>query len=812
MITDFSAPRRVFGALGVMLLATLLAGPPAASARQLQDERARVIAGRVLGTDGTPLPGANVAIPALQRGVATGADGRFRLADLPAQRVELVVSFVGFVTEQREVDLAAHDAVGAEALTIRLAPAQIEADEIVVTSQGHADLLTRGARSIAVLDAEDLADIRGQTLGAALAELPGVTTQTTGPSLAKPVVRGLTGSRVTVVNGGVAQEGQQWGREHAPEIDPFAPVQIEVIKGASSVEYGAGAIGGVIRLVPLPLPQRPGVGGELLANGFSNNRQAAGSVMVEGTTRGPWAARVQVSARGAGDSRTPGYVLGNTAFREASAHATLGYRRGRLALEASARHFGTTLGLFTGAHISNLADLMRAIERGEPAVEHTFGYGIDAPKQEITHDVGSLRARYRLPSGGLFEATYAAQRNHRQEFDKHRGSTGKPAFDLVLITQSLEAAWTRRPGAFAGGEAFVRAGVSGMTQGNENIAVGKLLPNFRALTGGGFAHATLVRGGWTWEAGGRYDARHVTAYPSDSGTERGFRRATHTYGSLSGVAGALWRMGPGWSLAANIGTGWRPPGVSELYSSGVHHGTAQVEVGDATLGPERSVDVSATLRHAGGEAARPRVQMEVSAFANRIDGYLFLRAEPEPTVTIRGVFPTFYHDQTDALLAGVDGSLVSWVAPWMRVGASLSVVRGTDREATHAAARPLADMPSDRLRLSARFERGQFGFLGHPHIDIEGVLVREQTRVPDAFAYAPPPPGYALLHLHLRTDVRLGALTRQHPAHVSLSVENVFDTAHRDYLSRLRFFADDPGRSIVLRVTVPFGARPPLAD
>jgi iron complex outermembrane receptor protein len=344
-----------------------------------------------------------------------------------------------------------------------------------------------------------------------------------------------------------------------------------------------------------------------------------------------------------------------------------------------------------------------------------------------------------------------------------------------------------------------------MNQGNENTASGYLIPNFRALTGGAFTHATAVRGGWTLEAGARYDYRWMRAWPYDRGA-RDFVAEVHQFQSLSGTAGLAWRFAEGWSLAGNVGTGWRPPGVNELYSNGVHHGTAQVEIGDPGLGPERSLDASLTLRR-GSE----RVQAEVSAFANRIDGFLFLRPTERPTVTIRGVYPTFFYDQTDARLAGVDGSAVAWVAPWLRLGASLSLVRGVDLDAPTGALRPLVNMPSDRARLTARLGQDRLRLpgltLGDPHLDLEVQLVREQTRVPDAFDYAPPPPGYQLVHLHLRFDVP--GPSADHPAHISLSAENLFDARYRDYLSRFRYFVDDPGRTFVLRLTVPFGQRDP---
>ena len=80
--------------------------------------------------------------------------------------------------------------------------------------------------------------------------------------MSKPAIRGMQGDRIVIMNNGVRQEGQQWGSEHAPEVDPYLASRLTVIKGASSVRYGANAMGGVVLVEPWPLPTAPGMAGE----------------------------------------------------------------------------------------------------------------------------------------------------------------------------------------------------------------------------------------------------------------------------------------------------------------------------------------------------------------------------------------------------------------------------------------------------------------------------------------------------------------------------------------------------------------------
>ncbi len=747
----------------------------------------QTLRGSVETEDGQGLALVNVYIAALDLGTVTDEEGLYRIENVPLGTHDVRFTFVGFVTQTRTVRVGE----GETLLEVVLRPGVVETEEVRVVAEHDASAaLVISSLSVSVLDPQALEDLRGQTLGETLATLPGVTTLSTGPSIAKPVIRGLHSQRLVLLNAGVPQEGQQWGGEHAPEIDPFSPVRIDVVKGAAGVEYGVGAIGGVIRIEPRPLPETARMAGEVALNGFSNNRQGAGSLLLEGRSRAvsQLAWRVQGSFRKAGDTHAPDYTIGNSAFSEQNASLALEYHESRWGVDVYASRFATELGIYRGAHINNIADLMRAIERGEPRVDYDFGYSTGPPKQNIVHYLATVKTHYNTPSGDRFILSYGVQDNRRKEFDAHRGADAKAAFNLGLATHTLDLKLQHRPiGSF-----FGRLGVSGMNQANRNAASGFLIPNFRALTSGAFLHETMVRGRWTADLGVRYDYRWQRAWPYDR-SAREFVATERTYQSMSGVLGMIYRWERPWSLALNIGTGWRPPGVNELYSNGVHHGTAQFEIGNPDLVPERSVDVNLTLRHEG-----PRTSLEVSAFQNHIDDFIYSFPQPEPTVTIRGVYPTFIYQQTEARLRGIDGSIRVQPLPWLELGVQGSWLHSYDL--TQDA--PLFGMPSNRLRTSAQIELPAIGALSHQHLELELTSVARQDRVPENVDYAPPPDGYQLVNLTYRTEWQVnGAEIR-----ASLGVQNAFNTAYRDYLSRFRYFIDEPGRSVVFRLLVPLAS------
>ncbi|MEM6337700.1 MAG: carboxypeptidase-like regulatory domain-containing protein, partial [Bacteroidota bacterium] len=338
-------------ALGLLVLAGWASAATAQSLSGLVEDETR-----------RPVPGATVLVPRLDVGTITNAQGRFTLSDLPADTLTVRISFLGFEPVRRQVDLRNGDAQ----LNVVLTPVLTKLDEVVVTEDATVRDLTIANQPLAVLDARELDLERGGSFGELLDGLAGVTLLTTGPTVAKPVIRGLHSDRVRIINAGVPQEGQQWGGEHAPEIDPFSPNRIEVLKGAAGVEYGVGAIGGVIRVEPRPLRSTPGLAGAAHVSGHSNNWLGAGGLLLEGGSGQlpglGW--RVQGSTRVGGNARTPDYALSNTGFRESSLNTAVGFQRDRFGVEVLGSHFATTLGVFRGAHIGNLTDLQRAIDRG----------------------------------------------------------------------------------------------------------------------------------------------------------------------------------------------------------------------------------------------------------------------------------------------------------------------------------------------------------------------------------------------------------------------------------------------------------------
>src|SRR5690606_15828957 len=113
------------------------------------------------------------------------------------------------------------------------------------------------------------------------------------------------------------------------------------------------------------------------------------------------------------------YVLANTALAEQNGTVAIGYGQEDYHLDVYYSRFQTALGILRAAHIGNLSDLEAAVERGEPEETGPFGYGIDRPRQEVTHDLVKVQGGRHLDAGHL-ELSWAFQNNERAEFDKDR--------------------------------------------------------------------------------------------------------------------------------------------------------------------------------------------------------------------------------------------------------------------------------------------------------------------------------------------------------------------------------------------------------
>jgi iron complex outermembrane recepter protein len=657
-----------------------------------------------------------------------------------------------------------------------------------------------------------LVSTRGQSLGESLKQVAGLYSIQTGPSLSKPVIHGLSGNRIITLNNGIRQEDQQWGSEHAPQIDAFIASRISVIKGAASIRYGSDAIGGVILIEPKAMPTKQGLGGELNLVGATNGRMGVVSGFLEGAfdkTLSGLSWRMQATTKRAGYAQTPTYYLDNTSFRETNLSGDLHYDRKHWGAEVYFSHFRSSVGLFTGAQVGSLADLYAAINRVEPLQQPGFSYALNRPFQDVSHSLLKVRTYLEINRLGTLTATFAQQQNERREYDFVSFSRSQsPELYLKLVTHTLDLVWEHRPRTqTTQGEAVGRwvgsAGFNGLTQGNVREFL-FLIPNYRNYGGGLFAIERYAWGRWAVEGGLRYDYRWLQAYFLDEVTKQVYER-THNWRNANGSLGLSVDLRPDLTLTANISTAWRAPHVADLYANGLHQSAAAYEIGNPNLKPEQAYNGNLVLTYTG-----KRLTAEVGLYSNRIGNYTYLRPDPVPIVRQRGAFPSFSYTQVDATFRGLDLSLTYQLADRLSFSSKTSLLLVYNQTNQSY----LVGIPPNRTDNSLRYEfKPSSGQTTKLYAQLNGLFVAQQTRAPAVTQqrddrgrtiftgdFAAPPPAYFLLGTELGLTVPLW----HHTATFVLSGSNLTNTIYRDYLNRFRYFADEPGRNISLKINIPF--------
>jgi iron complex outermembrane recepter protein len=380
--------------------------------------------------NGEPLPWATVYIREIKQGLTTDEAGRFVINDL-CERTAYTLEIRHLQCDHftQIIQLTENTE-----LTFTLAH-QHDLKEVLVREKA---IEAEPTQAYAKVKALDLEAGQGLNLGESLRRLPGVSLLNTGATIAKPVIQGLHSNRVALVVNGVVMEGQQWGLEHAPEIDPFAVDQISVVKGAAGVRYGAGALAGAVVMDHAPLRSEAGVGGWVSSQYFSNGRGAVLSARTDWHLPGKKASfRLQGTAKRLGNLKAPDYWLGNTGQQEFNLNAIAVWQKKAWTHEILASTFNQKIAVLRSGHVGSLSDVDLAIASDTPRNNpNYFTYRIDRPYQAVQHNTLKYRAVWRISDVWKLNLQHYVQYNHRQEFDivrKTSTAAQRPQVTFTLL-------------------------------------------------------------------------------------------------------------------------------------------------------------------------------------------------------------------------------------------------------------------------------------------------------------------------------------------------------------------------------------------
>jgi iron complex outermembrane receptor protein len=753
---------RAFRAALVAVCCLMPAAVPAQGARTV------AVTGTVRDTaTGAPLPGAVVRIMELHREGRTHEDGSFVIGAVPPGTYRLVVQRIGY--RAADLPLVVADRPVTVAIALREQPMQVAATVITgqISERGSSDAIT----STSVLSEARLDRRLDGTLGSTIVGTPGVAMAQMGPATGRPVIRGMGGDRVVIL-----EDGQRPGdlsstsMDHAVAIDPLTAQRIEVVRGPMSLLYGSSALGGVVNLIrhEVPTTAAEHAHGTLSAQASSANG---------GTTLGGWAeaplagltVRGEGSFRNTGDLRTPVGVLGNTQSMLASGSVGASMVRDWGYAGVAYRFLGNEYGLpggFVGAHPGGVDIAMRRHSVRAEADWHPTSPRVESVRATVTF---SDYLHDEIEGDGEVATRYQQRMTVGEVVARHRpiGGVSSGAIGARAQYRDITTAGALRTPSTA----------------DWSLAL--------------FAIEEWGTGPLRLQAGARYDHARFTPLERSTIVINGEDVPTvaRDFGALSASVGALYRFEHGIRLGASVSRAYRTPDFNELYSDGPHLAAYSYDVGNPRLRQETGLGAELFAR-----VERDRVRAEAAVYVNRMDGYVFPRNTGE--LGRQGERWKFQYVNADARLAGAEGEFEWTLREHVVLEGTLSYVRGTitgsrdtipglNGEPDRVASGDLPLIPPLNGRIGLRHETARWS---------AGGGVRAAARQVCLGDFETPTAGYATVDLFLGRRFLVGG--RLHG--VTLRIDNLLDAEIRDHLSRTKLIIPDAGRNVLLLYRVQF--------
>ena len=712
------------------------------------------IRGVVVDTAGNPISNVQVVATELQRVAVTDRSGSFTFVGAPVGAVHLTIVLMGFVPVHEVVNVPATGESAPLRITLRRTVLRLAGVQITASPTGTDPLSV--TQSTVQLSGKDLQRQLGASVAQTLSSEPGMAMRFNGPMANAPVIRGLSGERILML-----QDGERVGdlgstsSDHAVVADPNSAERIEVIRGPASLLYGNAAIGGVVNVIsgdiPTSVPSR--IGGFFNGQSESVTPGGVGSGAVNIPLGRSFAATLRGTLR-----RQSSYRIGdgggaqpNSDVRSWNGTAGLGYIGSTVTAGLVYRQSDFNYGIpfQSGGEEIRIDGVRRA---GQARIGITTGaralsyVRIEGTVQSYKHDEIAVQDNAIGTTFNLNSQT--ASVSGKTQFGRMSGSIGVQAF-----LRQYEP---------IGAEAFTPAA------DNTNIAafIYQELP----LTSGS-AESRTPR----LQFGGRFDDFRITG---KAGSDPRFAvERARRFNNASGSLGLSVPFAQHFTISGSVASAFRAPTVDELYANGFHVAVGTFDIGNANLKAETSMGLDGVLRAQGS-----RGTLQVSAYRNRINDYI--TPSVTGTTNVDGeLVPLVNIVQRDATLTGLEFSGETQLAHHLVVGAMADAVRGRGAGNTN-----LPFIPAARVGGSLRYDTGVFSLGG------EARRVMKQTRVAADNSIDVPTDSYTLLNLSSSWTIP----SRHTAQTLTLRVDNLLDERYADATSRVKAFTFNPGRNVSL--------------
>lgn len=662
------------------------------------------------------------------------------------------------------------------------------------------------------LDEDWISSNRSKSLGEALKNLNGVTTLQTGTTISKPIIQGMRGSRIITVSNGTRQEDMEWGDEHAPSIQMGSFDEIKIEKGANALAYGTDAIGGVIvldhqKFYPVDSEKR-----EFGTGYHTNGRGGYIFHQIKKTNTNGSYFKSSLNYQRFGDRTAPDYNLTNTGNKSQSVNLIYGKNKLSSGWELNFSLLLDQIGILRSSHIGNLDDLERSINSRTPLYIQDFRYDIYTPKQDILHGTFSGSYFKNLTEKSKIDIAYSLQYNRRKEFDIRRGPRNEiPAMDMILNTHDTRISYQN-----VLDNGLFKTGINLQYQENEpnpETGVRRFIPDYQKTQLGYyvilnknlsdyFLLSSGLRIDYTeydvqkfyrksrFEQLG-YDQKYPDIVTEDLGTQV-LTKSNWDYLNQAYNLGVTFE--PSNELAADfqVSALQRAPNAAELFSDGLHHTAARIELGQLGFKSEKALKFDLGLSY-----NNPHFSLRLNSYYNTIKDFIYLYPS-DTEYTLRGAFPVWTYEQADSRFLGFSSEVIKPLGLNWTFISKFSSIKATNLELNE----PQINIPSAEINNSLRFTIGEKNKL---QFSVEQQIVFEQKNTPPNLLVeirpneivelklndAPP----SFVNYNSSIDYSL-FLKQKRSIKLSLTVLNVLNETYRNYLNQLRYFADEPGRNL----------------
>jgi iron complex outermembrane receptor protein len=610
----------------------------------------------VLSQNDVPISGATVFFAKSNDAYSCAANGVAIVPNTKAGNQQFEIGHIGYQNRLIDTVLKVNSRI-----VFHLKPALFQLDEIMVEEE-HAK--HEDSKNVVHLRKSELSKNQQISLSQSLNQIAGVQSINTGVGVSKPVIRGLSGNRIAVNQGGIRQEGQQWGQDHGLEIDVFDVEEVELIKGASALQYGSDATGGVVNILPFKLLDS----GETVANlkliGHSNNQLYGGSFSFAKNIKG-FTVSARYSLQQYGDYRIPadsfvynGFqlpvynnTLKNTAGQEQNFRIGIGKKTEHEIIRLCYSQYQLKGGFFSGAV---------GIPTAFSLVDDGNSRDFDLPYQDVLHQKATLNYVRHIGENHL-SIDLGLQQNTRAEHSF-------PEFHNLPITDDnatlgqffkLQTFTANAHYDYSLNENVAQViGASFQKQINTIDGFDYLLPNFNLNRVGAFWLSEFERTSHLkFNAALRFDYGHNQVQENvrflyNSQNEildsLNFSAIDKHFANWSASIGFFTKASKKSIFKGNLSRSFRIPYPNESSSNGIHHGTFRHEQGTATLDQEIGYHLDLTWLY-----TNTRFHLEIAGFTSIYNGFIYLSPSAKFSY-LPEAGQIYQYVQNNALLAGTE--------------------------------------------------------------------------------------------------------------------------------------------------------------